>query len=446
VIPKRILIADDDPAIRYLISITLESQGYELYIATNGYQLVRMAQEIMPDLLLIDLMMPHMDGYEAIRQLRNDTRTSHLPIIIVTAKSASGEVVTGFESGADDYITKPFNTDELVARVKGHLRRAAQRPVHNPLTGLAGNVLLTEELKYRIKSGEPFALLYLDLDNFKSFNDVYGFARGDRMIKLVADVLIESVMMHQKGSDFIGHIGGDDFAVITTPCVLEALCTTVIERFDERVRYLYETDDLKRGYLEGADRDGVARRFPITTISIGVVTTMQRTFVDYEEVSRVATEMKQFAKTRPGSCYEVDRRKVDTGPFPSERRRVSLPVLLLLSADDLLCRELYELLHDHFYQMLLVAGVPEARALLSREAGMPDLVIADARLGRNVWDFCLKLRTLAPQLPLLTLVARQEDQERSIAHGATMSILQPFSGTELIGVVDGLLAQVEVHK
>jgi diguanylate cyclase (GGDEF)-like protein len=404
-----------------------------------------MAQEIMPDLLLIDLMMPHMDGYEAILQLRNDTRTSHLPIIIVTAKSASGEVVTGFESGADDYITKPFNTDELLARVKGHLRRAAQRPVHNPLTGLAGNVLLTEELKYRIKSGEAFALLYLDLDNFKAFNDVYGFARGDQMLKLVADVLIQSMIMHQEGSNFIGHIGGDDFAIITTPRVLKVLCTTIIERFDKQVRYLYDKSDLERGYLEGTDRDGVVRHFPLTSISIGVVTNVQRSFDDYEEVSRIATEMKQYAKTRVGSCYEIDRRKINTPPVPTERRRVSLPVLLLLSANDTFCQELYDLLHEHVYQMLIAHTVPDAHTLLSRDGNPPDLVIVDAHLEQNVWDFCVTLRAFAPELPLLTLISRQEDQERSIAHGATMSLLQPCSTFELVEVIDGLLSQVAFY-
>lgn len=442
-IPKRILIADDDPTIRYLLSLTLESQGYQVLIASNGYELIRMAQETMPDLLLVDLVMPHIDGYEAIRQLRNDTRTSHLPIIIVTARATSGEVVTGFESGADDYITKPFNTDELIARVKGHLRRAAQRPVHNPLTGLAGNVLLTEELKYRIKCNEPFALLYLDLDNFKSFNDVYGFARGDRMIKLLADVLIECVMLHQQSSDFVGHIGGDDFAVITTPNVLPLLCTSIITRFDERVRYLYDSADLERGYLVGVDRDGVARHFPITSISIGVVTNVQRTFVDHEEVSRTATEMKQYAKTRPGSVYEVDRRRSHPMPFPEERRRVSMPVLLLISADEVLCQEVQTLLHAHRYRMVIVQGIAEARALLLRETALPDLVIIDAHLGRGVWDFCAKLHAQLPDLPLLTLVARPADQERSIAHGATMSILQPYAPQELLDVVDGLLTQIE---
>src|SRR5205085_6802701 len=193
---KRILIADDEQAVRQLLDLVLRSQGYEVLTAQNGDQAVRMAQERVPDLVLMDLMMPHLDGYEAIRQLRNDTRTAHLPMLILTAKSTPDDVVTGFETGADDYITKPFNIPELLARIKGHLRRASQRPVRNPLTDLAGNTLLTEELKYRLKQAEPFAYLYADLDNFKAFNDTYGPARGDRVITLMADVLTEVVRLH----------------------------------------------------------------------------------------------------------------------------------------------------------------------------------------------------------------------------------------------------------
>lgn len=145
---NRILIADDDKSMCQALQVLLQSQGYEVLLAHDGYELLRIAQEQPLDLILVDLIMPAMDGYEAIRQIRNDTRTSYLPIVILTARSTPDEVVTGFESGADDYIIKPFAVDELLARIKRHLRRAAQRPVHSPLTGLAGNVLLTEELSF----------------------------------------------------------------------------------------------------------------------------------------------------------------------------------------------------------------------------------------------------------------------------------------------------------
>jgi diguanylate cyclase (GGDEF)-like protein len=231
---ERILVADDDPALCLLLRETLQEAGYEVLIASDGDELVRIAQDHPPDLLLIDLMMPLMDGFEAIRQLRNDTRTSHLPMIILTARSASSEVVVGFDTGADDYIVKPYDIDVLLARIRSHLRRAAKLPVRNPLTGLPGNVLLIAELERQLTQQTPFSLIYIDLDNFKAFNDAYGFARGDRAIHMLAGVLAEVAPRE----DFLAHIGGDDFAIIHYGSKPEELCQRIIAAFDARVREL----------------------------------------------------------------------------------------------------------------------------------------------------------------------------------------------------------------
>jgi diguanylate cyclase (GGDEF)-like protein len=435
---KRILIADDEQSVRQLLELVLRSQGYEVLIAQNGDQLVRMAQERVPDLVLVDLMMPHLDGYEAIRQLRNDTRTAHLPMIILTAKSTPDDVVTGFETGADDYITKPFNIPELLARIKGHLRRAAQRPVRNPLTDLAGNVLLTEELKYRLKRSDPFALLYVDLDNFKAFNDTYGFARGDRVIKLVAEVLVEAVRLHGTGGDFIGHIGGDDFAVLTSPDVLDDLCKHVIALFDQRVRSLYDYEDLVRSYLQGTDRQGVPRRFPIITISIGVVTNRQRSFADHEEMSRIAAEMKQFAKQQPGSSYAIDVRSEPDKAVAEERRGKGLPGLLLISEDTALLAFLQSALKDQGYRTLEAPGILEAHALLAHELDLA-LIVADARLGDPLWELADTLRLDMPATPLLILSTRPEDEQLGFEHGARAFIQQPFQIQQLLACVAQLV-------
>ncbi|WP_288089851.1 response regulator [Roseiflexus sp.] len=417
---KRILIADDEPAVRQLLELVLRSQGYEVFVTQNGDQLVRTAQEWIPDLVIVDLMMPQMDGYEAIRQLRNDTRTAHVPMLILTARSTAEDVVTGFDTGADDYITKPFNIPELLARIRAHLRRAAQTPVHNPLTGLAGNVLLTEELKYRLRNGAPFALLYVDLDNFKAFNDTYGPARGDRLIKMVADVLLEVVHQHGSSSDFIGHIGGDDFAILTTPDRLDAICQGVIALFDKRVRDLYDPEDLARGYLRGVDRQGVPRNFPITTISIGVVTNRRRRFADYDEVSRIAAEMKQYAKQLPGSTYAVDVRGVSEQVVERDRRGSPPPPALIVSADALLRSAIAPLLDEIDLRALDAPTVLDAERLLAYHPEMA-LVIVDGRLGKPVRDFCTNLAQHQPNLPVIALT----DQQTSgiIAPGAVRHIL-----------------------
>ena len=438
----RILIADDEQAVRQLLEVVLTSQGYEVLSAHNGDQVVRMAQERVPDLVLVDLMMPHLDGYEAIRQLRNDTRTAHLPMIILTAKSTPDDVVTGFETGADDYITKPFNIPELLARIKGHLRRAAQRPVRNPLTDLPGNILLTEELKYRLRQPDLFAFLYVDLDNFKAFNDTYGPARGDRVIRLLADVLVEQVGAHGAGGDFIGHIGGDDFAVITSPDVLEKLCTNIINAFDQRVRTLYDPEDLARGYLQGLDRQGMPRRFPIISISIGVVTNRQRTFVDHEELSRIAAEMKQYSKQQAGSSYAVDVRGDQDQLVLAERRGSRLPMVLLISADAPLRNLLQTALKAASYRTLESPGILEANALLAHEHDLA-LIVADARLGSALWELTRNLRIEMPDVPLIVLVTRAEDEEISFDHGARAVIQQPFQTQQFLACVAQFAPQGE---
>ncbi|MBK9712110.1 MAG: response regulator [Kouleothrix sp.] len=434
----RILIADDESAVRQLLELVLTGQGYEVALATNGEQLVRMAQERVPDLVLIDLMMPQLDGYEAIRQLRNDTRTAHLPMLILTAKSTLEDVVIGFETGADDYITKPFNIPELLARIKSHLRRANQQPVRNPLTGLPGNILLTEELKYRLSQPELFAYLYVDLDNFKAFNDTYGPARGDRVIKLLAQVLSEAVEQYGSGADFIGHFGGDDFAILTTPDLLDTVCEHIISLFDERVRLLYDPEDRARGYLHGADRQGAPRRFPIITISIGVATNRHRGFSDHDELSRIAAEMKQFAKQESGSSYAVDVRGKRELPIPEERRGSKLPTALLIIHDLELRKLLRTVLKNHGYRTLEAPGVLEADALLAYEPDLT-LILADARLGDQLWEMADELAIEMPDVPLAALISNAQDEALGRAHGVRAFLQQPFDEQQVHSLIDQLV-------
>jgi DNA-binding response OmpR family regulator len=436
---KRLLIADDEPAVRQLLELVLRSQGYQVQSVSSGDQLVRTAQENVPDLVLVDLMMPFMDGYEAIRQLRNDTRTAHVPMLILTAKSTPDDVVTGFETGADDYITKPFNIPELLARIKAQLARAARRPVLNPLTGLPGSILLTEEVKYRLKSSGEVALLYVDIDNFKAFNDTYGPARGDRVIHLVAQVIDEALKAVGTGADFIGHIGGDDFAVVTVPGVVPALCNRIIDLFDERVRDLYDPDDLARGYLQGVDRQNVQRRFPITSLSIGVVTNSQRTFEDYEDLTRVAAEMKQFAKQQPGSYFAVDIR-MGQEDVEVERRGSRPPAVLVITADDALRRLLQTALKEEGYRTLEAPGIIEAEVLLAYELDL-SLIVADARLGDALWELADQMAGDARPTPLLAVTTRPQDTAAGAEHGVSLFLSQPFRIEDFLSMVDQAIAQ-----
>ncbi len=422
----RILVADDDPSLCLLLRETLQDAGYEVLIANDGDQLVRMAQDQPPDLLLIDLMMPLMDGFEAIRQLRNDTRTSHLPMIILTARSASSEVVVGFDSGADDYIVKPYDIDVLLARIRSHLRRANKLPVRNPLTGLPGNVLLQAELERQITQGTAFALIYVDLDNFKAFNDAYGFARGDRAIHMLASVLAEVAPRE----DFLGHIGGDDFAIIHYGGRAEDLCQRIIAAFDAHVRELYDAVDLQRGFLRGVDRHGVPRQFGLLSLSISVVSNTERRFTSVDEISKVAAEVKQAAKSISGSSYVFDRR---TSPRQAalERRGQRRPAALLVYPRESLRASIATSLRHQGYRPLIAADVVAAQGLLARTPD-PVLLIADTSVA-GVWEIWRHLPSPAPMIAVVPSAAAAEAAQ---ARGAAVALV---ASENLVNFTDQLL-------
>ena len=434
---QRVLVADDDPHIRQLLEVTLRSDGYEVICASNGHDLVRLAQERVPGLILVDLMMPQMDGYEAIRQMRNDTRTAHIPMLILTARSRSGDVVIGFETGADDYIAKPFDVAELLARVKSHLRRAAQRPVLNPLTGAPGGVLFAQELRHRLACGTPFALLYADLDNFKAFNDAYGFSRGDRAILLLASLIQGVLAEHGNLDDFIGHIGGDDFAILTSPDCVDPICRALIATFDYEVLKIYHPDDRRRGYLSAADRHGILRRFSLMSISIGVVTSDRRDFANEEEITRVAAEMKHFAKAQPGSSYAVDKR-IARQHAATERRSARQQGVLITSDDASLRAVLRMTLQGENYPVQEAADIAALERRLDA-AEPPALVLADAHLGETLWEFCAARDAQQAWPPIIVLAHDDDEVARAWTSGAAVCLQQPLPLTEIVACVGRML-------
>jgi diguanylate cyclase (GGDEF)-like protein len=304
-----ILVVDDDADIRRFVEMNLRLEGYRVVTAADGAMALAMVATEVPDLVLLDVMMPGLDGIEVTRRLRADSRTSTMPIIMLTAKSMTADRVLGLTAGADDYIIKPFDTLELVARVRSTLRRNAEARAVSPLTSLPGNVRIEEEIASRVASGKPFAVAYLDLDNFKAFNDVHGFLRGDQVILLLATALRRAVI-GASSTTFVGHVGGDDFVLVCAPDEVEKLCELAVDYFDEHVMALHDPDDVARGCLEVVDRQGVLRKFPLVSVSVGVATSERRHFDDHREVVVVATEMKGVAKGEIGSAIAVDRRSI----------------------------------------------------------------------------------------------------------------------------------------
>ena len=304
----RLLVVDDDPDIARFIEVNLRTHGFEVHLASDGVEALEKAQEIRPDLVLVDVMMPRMDGFQVVDRLRSDPRTANTSIIMLTAKALTADKVLGITAGADDYIIKPFDPVELVARVKGTLRRAREMRAISPLTGLPGNARIHDELLNRIASDESFALLYADLDNFKAFNDHYGFLRGDDALRAIARAIQDAALELGGATVFVGHLGGDDFVLVAPVALAEPLCHGIMAACERVIGGLYDDEDAKRGYVELENRQGKMEQFPLLSVSIGVATTDRRVYTHPGEIVGVATELKEFAKRTRGSTFVFDRR------------------------------------------------------------------------------------------------------------------------------------------
>jgi len=307
---QTILVADDDADLRDILRSVLEPAGYEVLEAPDGAAALELIRSRTPDLLVLDYMMPHLTGPQVCERLKQDTLLRHVPIIMLTGKSEVQDKVDGITAGADDYVVKPFEPLELLARVHMVIRRTTQDLEANPLTRLPGNNAIRLSLESRLAAKGPIAIGYTDLDRFKAFNDHYGFRRGDDVIKRTAEILLEAVAAHGNASDFVGHIGGDDFVVITTPDHADAVCNAIVKNFDAMVPELHDEQERTQGYFLHADRKGQMVKLPLLSISIALVTNEERALTHPGQVAEIGAELKAYAKTFDRSLYIKERRKV----------------------------------------------------------------------------------------------------------------------------------------
>jgi diguanylate cyclase (GGDEF)-like protein len=307
----KVLVVDDDPNIRELIVETLSTERFRPLEARDGKEALELCERERPDIVVLDVMMPDLDGLEVCLRLRNELMTSHIPIILLTAKGMLEDKIKGMETGADDYITKPFDPLELEARINMHLRRSIRDGEASPLTGLPGNRAIEEVIEDRIRKGSKFAVCYVDLDDFKAYNDRYGFVAGSEVIRMTAQCFLEAVDKYGEESDFVGHIGGDDFIVVTEMERAPMISQEIIRLFDTRIPSHYEEEDRERGYIVSTDRRGNVQRFPIMSISVAVVHNTYRELDHPGKVAQIAAELKKYVKTMPGSNFVFDRRRRD---------------------------------------------------------------------------------------------------------------------------------------
>ena len=304
-----ILVADDDPDVRDILRSILEPAGFAVLEASDGVLALESIRTHPTDLLILDYTMPRMTGPQLCEQLKQDTLLRHVPILMLTGKREVQDKVDGINAGADDYLIKPFEPKELLARVHMALRRTSRDLDANPLTKLPGNRSIHQELERRLAASKSIAVCYIDLDRFKAFNDHYGFKLGDEVIQRTAAVLLNAVNTAGSPQDFVGHIGGDDFIVITTADRADQLCETIIREFDAMVPQLYNEQDRARGYLIHLDRKGQEAKVPFLSISIALVTNELQPLTHPGQIAELGAELKAYAKQFDRSLYVKERRQ-----------------------------------------------------------------------------------------------------------------------------------------
>lgn len=278
-----------------------------------------------PRLVLLDLRAAadQAEGFSACRRLKADAFTAIAPVVALVADEAG--LLAALADGADEALRDDVSEAECAARLAALLRRSARDLAVHPTTRLPGTPGIAADLTRRLQSGEPFAACYADLDHFKEFNDRYGYTEGDRVIRMLSVIVHDVVTGHAGEAGFVGHIGGDDFFFVVPLAQAHECCATIVETFDLLVPYQYSEQDRRAGYYFGKDRRGQLHRVPLMSLSIGVVTTERRHLTDWQQVSRLASEMKGYAKTQQGSLYAVDRRVDEPPPAPARRSSPRAP-------------------------------------------------------------------------------------------------------------------------
>jgi PleD family two-component response regulator len=288
----RLLVVEDDIDIGNMLKIYFSGMDFDVDVAVRGSDALEKTKQVLPHLIVLDIMLPDIDGYEVCRNLRTSMRTSHIPVIFLTQKDERSDKLQGLELGADDYITKPFDIEELKLRVQGAIRRSERESLTDPRSGLPAGRLIEEQLR-RIIREKGWALLDAGINNFDSFKNVYGFVTGDDVLRFSAMMIGEVVDEVGNLSDFIGHAGGDNFIIITTDEKAEAIKSRLKERFDKEVQTHYNFMDRQQGFIQSPASDGTTVKVPFMNMLIGVVSPTQHSFADIREITELSAEARR---------------------------------------------------------------------------------------------------------------------------------------------------------
>ena len=305
---QEILVIEDDAILTNKLKKIFENESEYIFTYINSNHVAEEMQTI-PDLIIIDEDNISVDVIDVCNYIRKNNENAITPIMVISSTINKEHRLNILKTDVEYFIKSPMDDEYIYYTIRNIIRLMSSNRKVSPLTGLPGNTQIQVEINKRLLKKEEFAILYFDLDNFKEYNDTYGFLKGDEVIKFTAKTIVRAMHNYKTEDSFVGHIGGDDFVGIISGIDYERLCQDIIAIFDINIKAYFNKEDIDRGYLEVANRKGVIEQFPITAISIGMVTVNPGEYESTLEIGEVGAQVKHLAKTQPGSAYAINRRK-----------------------------------------------------------------------------------------------------------------------------------------
>lgn len=437
----------------------LSTEGFRFLVSTGKFNIELVLKELMPDIILIDSSLTIISPLNLIKSIRNNLKLKEIPILLMIEEDKINDLEQHVNIGVDEIIKKPVDVRYLSSRIK-IVHRMFLSKDSNPLTGLPGNRSIEKNINFCIENQEKlkFAIVYCDLDNFKPYNDIYGFAKGDEIILFTADLIKKGINNYGNPNDFIGHIGGDDFIFITSVDKVEKICDFICKEFDNKIAEFYNENDRKNGFIIAKDREGNTKKFEFISISLSIVTNEKRKFSNYHEISHLAAELKKYAKSLTKSKWVKDKRNGDKTTeenflknSPIGDRRNPKKIYSILVVDD--SKFIVEIIKN----VLILEGfqveteTDSEKALFLTEIKKYDLLIIDISMpkidGLTLINEIRK-RNLNKNTPIIIISAY--NQKNIILQAAKLGIkkyiVKPFDNKELVAVVQKYVDNYQLNQ
>jgi len=303
---KTLVVISQDMALKSIVEGFLRD-AFSVVVFNNIQSAIDFIYNTIPHLVIIDLTIYDNQSVNILNNLKGDPIFSQLPVLAILSDNPENPLWGSLL--VEDYIRRSDVERDLDPRVNLAILRSERVVEINPLTRLPGNISINRQIQERLDASQAFAVAYADLDNFKPFNDHYGFSRGDEMIRVTGRLILNIVKNRQSQEGFVGHIGGDDFIYVIDVDLVEEITNDIIDAFDRIVPTFYDAEDREKGYIKSVDRQGNIKVYPVISISVGITLNKIKKFSHYGEITEVASEMKRFAKTFKGSCFKIDQRQ-----------------------------------------------------------------------------------------------------------------------------------------